>query len=151
MRTIVQTIGEPVQVVGLDIFTFFEFNGKVFVKLCNRNANIVDAWDPEEDKPEWFMPGTMVCTVATRSERQSRYRREPFGSLPEGTLFDLDKAGAPYPYTHCIKAYRYNTPEEAAKRTAFDIGRGEFFELSGDTEVIPDTSLYKVVKASGGH
>ncbi len=136
-----EKVGKTVAVKTLSDFSIFEWDGKLFVKLRNRNKNICDIWNMEEKEPDWLMPSSEVRSVGLLNKEIAETGVcMPFGSYPVGEIFE--KNGKEY-----LKAYPSWTELEEGALNAYDISQSEFVHFEKDEYVLELSSSYTVVMA----
>lgn len=139
MQIIENKTNSKVSVGSLEPFQFFEWNGKVYLKMRDRNRNITDIWDPVENIPEWLMPGSKVKTIAvSRKVEENWGATKQVHDVPYGEMFHY--AGKSY-----LKAYPF---EHGDRKTVYDIKAGDFIQMDEKQLVIQVRSEYTIVRAA---
>lgn len=147
MKVTEQVIGLKMAVRAITPFTFFEWNGKIFIKLRNRNKNMVDVWDIAENKPDWLMLTTLVSTVAAVYKEERCGEGKQFKDVPWGEIFYKD--GAQYFKAYPLQKDKEGPGELNAGRIIplINCNMGSLIHIDDNEPVIQARSSYTVIRA----
>lgn len=153
MKIIKQSVGLKMAVRALKPFEFFEWNGKICMKLRNRGKSLVDIWDIYGNKPDWLMPGTIIQTVSATYMEEDIREGKPFKNVPWGEMFCKDNV-------RYFKAYPLQKDKEGpGELNACCMGKdfwcsdrqfdeGRIIHVDDNEPVIQIRSQYNIIRAA---